>query len=63
MGFLGTAFSQFGDLMESVYKREVFEKDSGNLIPEHGGLLDRIDGHIFCNPVIWFYFTKILSNH
>jgi phosphatidate cytidylyltransferase len=53
-GFFGGIAGQMGDLVESVIKRFTGVKDSGVLLPGHGGLLDRIDGVLFAAPVIWF---------
>ncbi len=54
-GVLLGVLGQFGDLAESVLKRSAHTKDTGGLIPGHGGLLDRLDSLLFNTPALFYY--------
>lgn len=56
IGLLVSVFAPLGDLVESQLKRSFGVKDSGTIIPGHGGVLDRLDSFIVTAPVIYLYF-------
>ena len=55
--FLMAIAAQTGDFIESLLKRVAGKKDSGNIMPGHGGILDRLDGILFAIPVLYSFFS------
>ena len=63
LGFLIAAFAQIGDLCESMIKRDAGVKDSSNILPGHGGFLDRTDSYILTIPVVHYYLYFFVVNN
>ena len=60
MGAVVGAFATWGDLVESLIKRTLGVKDSGKLLPGHGGILDRIDSLLLVIPASLLYLTALV---
>lgn len=60
IGFVVGAFGQVGDLAESLLKRDAGVKDSSQIIPGHGGMLDRFDSLLFVSPILYLYFDFVV---
>jgi phosphatidate cytidylyltransferase len=61
LGLLISVFGQLGDLAESLLKRNMGVKDSGKLIPGHGGILDRMDSIVFAGVVVYYYVSWLIQ--
>ena len=55
LGMLVSVFGQLGDLVESLFKRNMGIKDSGRFFPGHGGILDRADSAAFASVVVYYF--------
>lgn len=61
IAFIVAFFGTVGDLIESMLKRQAGIKDSGKIMPGHGGILDRFDSLIFVSPIVYLFLSIILN--
>ena len=61
LALLAAIAGTWGDLLESKFKRVAGIKDSGTILPGHGGFLDRFDSLLVATPVCWIYLKLILA--
>ncbi|MBR2547954.1 MAG: phosphatidate cytidylyltransferase [Eubacterium sp.] len=61
IGLIGSPISMLGDLTASAYKRKMGIKDYGDLIPGHGGVMDRIDSVLFTAPFVYYYIVIVME--
>lgn len=63
LGIICSFFAQIGDLCESLIKRDAGVKDSSDIIPGHGGFLDRTDSYVFTMPAMYYYVVLFIHNN